>query len=550
MRQARAAAATVFRSADLRAVVGAYALFIASEYSAWIAILVWAYGQGGSFAAGVIALAQLVPAAIAAPLVASLADRRSPAAVLIGGFAFQAVALAATAAAMAADAPVLVWLCAILASTTVVTTRPALAALLPALVHRVEELGATNATLGWVDSSGVVIAGVATGVVLGASGTAAGVGVAAGLAAAAAAASFRVRRTKKLGAEDEAPPFGEQLRGGLAAVGANGAARTLLGLQTATWVVVGSLDILFVVLAIRVLHDGPGWVGYLNTAYGAGGLVGGVIAAALIGARRLALPILGSGALLGAALAAVAISSSTAAAALLLALVGGARLFLDVATRTLLQRIVPADVLGRVFGLVEGFSMVGLALGSVLAPLLVWAAGPKGAFVGLALVLPIVAIVAGRRILLLDRTARVPVVEIALLRSIPIFRSLPAPSLETAAAALVPTEVAAGMTLIEEGDPDAAHYFAICSGEVEVSRGGHVVTRVGRGDGVGEMALLRPIPRTATVTAVSDVLAYALDRESFLVAVTGHARTTTAADSVITSRFEELRELGLVANED
>ena len=201
-------------------------------------------------------------------------------------------------------------------------------------------------------------------------------------------ASFRVRRTKKLGAEDDAPPLGEQLRGGLAAVGANGAARILLGLQTATWVVVGSLDILFVVLAIRVLHDGPGWVGYLNTAYGAGGLVGGVIAAALIGARRLALPILGSGALLGAALAAVAISSSTAAAALLLALVGGARLFLDVATRTLLQRIVPADVLGRVFGLVEGFSMVGLALGSVLAPLLVWAAGPKGAFVGLALVLP------------------------------------------------------------------------------------------------------------------------------------------------------------------
>ena len=537
----------MFRSADLRAVVGAYALFIASEYSAWIAILVWAYGQGGSLAAGVIALAQLVPAALAAPLVASLADRRSPAAVLIGGFVIQTAALAATAAAMAADAPVLVWLCAIVASTTVVTTRPAQAALLPALVHRVEELGAANATLGWVDSSGVVIAGIATGVVLGVSGPSAGVSVAAGLAAAAAAASFRVRRTKKLGAEDEVPPpFAEQLRDGVAAVGENGAARILLGLQTATWVVVGSLDILFVVLAIRVLHDGPAWVGYLNTAYGAGGLAGGVIAAALIGARRLALPILGSGALLGLALAAVAFSSSTAAAALLLALVGGARLFLDVATRTLLQRIVPADVLGRVFGLVEGLSMAGLALGSVLAPFLVWAAGPKGAFVGLALLLPLVALAAGRRILLLDRAARVPVVEIALLRSIPIFRSLPGPSLETAAAALVPMEVPAGTTLIEEGDPNAQHYFAICSGEVEVSRGGHVVTRVGRGDGVGEMALLRPIPRTATVTAVGDVLAYVLDRESFLVAVTGHARTTTAADSVVTSRFAELRELGLV----
>lgn len=550
MRQAKAAAATVFRSADLRAVVGAYALFIASEYSAWIAILVWAYDQGGSLAAGVIALAQLVPAALAAPIVASVADRRSPAAVLLGGFALQTAALAATAGAVAAHSTVLVWVCAIAASTAVVTTRPAQAALLPALVHRVEELGATNATLGWVDSGGVVVAGIATGVVLGTSGPAAAIGVAAGLAAAAAALSLRVRRTKKLGADDEAPPIVEQLRGGLTAVGENGAARILLGLQTATWVVVGSLDILFVVLAIRVLHEGPGWVGYLNTAYGVGGLVGGIVAAALIGARRLAVPILGSGALLGAALAAVAFASSTAAAAVLLALVGGARLFLDVATRTLLQRIVPADVLGRVFGIVEGSSMAGLALGSVLAPFLVWVAGPKGAFVGLALLLPLLAVVAGRRILLLDRAARVPVVEIGLLRAIPIFRSLPGPSLETAASALIPLEVPAGTTLIEEGDPDAQHYFAICSGEVEVSRGGHVVAHVGRGDGVGEMALLRAIPRTATVTAVDDVLAYALDREAFLVAVTGHARTTTAADSVVTSRFEELRELGLVANED
>jgi CRP-like cAMP-binding protein len=139
------------------------------------------------------------------------------------------------------------------------------------------------------------------------------------------------------------------------------------------------------------------------------------------------------------------------------------------------------------------------------------------------------------------------VVEIALLRSLPLFRWLPAPSLEASARALVPVELAVGDVLIQEGDANLDRFYALASGEVDVLRHDTHVATLGRGQGVGEMALLRSIPRTATVVARTPVLAYALERESFLVAVTGHAATATAADAVVDERLADLAAKGLAA---
>jgi hypothetical protein len=542
-----AAAASVFRNRSLARVVAAYALFIGSEYAAWISVLVWAYGEGGSSAAGAIALAQLLPAAVAAPVVASLADRRSPGTVLVGGYVVQAAALAATAATAATGVPVLVWLCAIAAATSVVTTRPAQAALLPAVVLRVEELGAANATLGWVEGTGIVVAGVMSGVVVGGHGASAGIAAAAALAAVAAVAAAPAARVPRLGASGDSGPLRDELRAGVAVVRTNGAPALILALQTAAWTVVGALDILFVVLAIRILRDGAGWVGYLNTAYGAGGLAAGLAAASFVGGRRLSLPIAGGAAVLAVALAILAAAPSTVAAVGLLACAGAGRVVFDVSTRTLMQRIVPADAIGRVFGMVEGLSMAGLAVGSIAVPGLVWAVGARGAVAAVAAILPAAALAGGRRLLLLDRTAHVPVVEIALLRSLPLFRWLPAPSLEASARALVPVELAVGDVLIQEGDANLDRFYALASGEVDVLRHDTHVATLGRGQGVGEMALLRSIPRTATVVARTPVLAYALERESFLVAVTGHAATATAADAVVDERLADLAAKGLAA---
>jgi len=150
---------------------------------------------------------------------------------------------------------------------------------------------------------------------------------------------------------------------------------------------------------------------------------------------------------------------------------------------------------------------------------------------GVAAVLPLAAAVGGRGMFSLDAEAPVPVVEIALLRSIPLFAELPAPAIEALAASLAPAELSAGTLLIRQGDPGEA-YYAIAAGELDVEQDGHFLRRCGRGEGVGEIALLHSIPRTATVVAHSAATVYELDREPFLAAVLGHPQTYREASRI------------------
>ena len=90
------------------------------------------------------------------------------------------------------------------------------------------------------------------------------------------------------------------------------------------------------------------------------------------------------------------------------------------------------------------------------------------------------------------------------------------------ARALTPVTVPAGTELIRQGDPGDA-YYAIAAGELDATQDGHFLRRCGRGEGVGEIALLRDIPRTTTVVAHTAATVYKLDREPFLTAVLGHA---------------------------
>jgi CRP-like cAMP-binding protein len=137
----------------------------------------------------------------------------------------------------------------------------------------------------------------------------------------------------------------------------------------------------------------------------------------------------------------------------------------------------------------------------------------------------------------------VPLVEIHLLRSIPLFAALPAPTLETLARALKPVRFAAGSVIIRQGDI-GDRYYAIARGELDVLRDGVPVVSRLRDEGVGEIALIRQVRRTATVVARTDVELYALEREPFLLALTGHSTARRSADAIIRQRLEELEATG------
>jgi len=235
-------------------------------------------------------------------------------------------------------------------------------------------------------------------------------------------------------------------------------------------------------------------------------------------------------------LAILAFGLGLAATMALLAVVGASRALLDVASRILMQRSVPAQLLGRIFGVLEGLTMAGLAVGALLVPVLVYLGGSRLALLGVAAVLPLAAAVGWRGLFALDSGVSVPVVEIALLRSLPLFAELPVPALEGLAGALTPVTVPAGTVLIRQGDPGDA-YYAIAAGELDAWQDGHFLRRCGRGEGVGEIALLRAIPRTATVVAHTAATVYELDREPFLTAVLGHAPTQRRADRIADARL-------------
>ena len=180
--------------------------------------------------------------------------------------------------------------------------------------------------------------------------------------------------------------------------------------------------------------------------------------------------------------------------------------------------------------------MAGLALGALLVPALVHLGGSRLAVLGAAAVLPLAVVAGGRALFGLDAETPVPVVEIALLRSLPLFAELPAPAIEGLASALRPIQLPAGAVLIRQGDPGDA-YYAIAAGELDATQDGRMLGRYGRGEGVGEIALLRAIPRTATVTAGTAATVYRLDRDLFLAAVLGHAPTQRQADSIAAARL-------------
>jgi hypothetical protein len=421
----------------------------------------------------------------------------------------------------------------VVAACAVTLTRPAQAALLPALVQTPAQLTAANVVSGWVDNATLLAGPAIASVALAIAGPGWALIVFASVVTTSAFVVAPLRRLGQAGVEDDEDEDEISLRD---AIRVAPGAFPALAMLTAEYAVLGALDVLEVVLAALVLGLGAGGAGYLGAAFGAGGLVGALAALALVGRHRLARPLLLAGTTWGAAFIAVGIFPAAGAAFCLLALAGAGRTVLDVGGRTILHRTVPSALHGRVFGVLEGLETFGLAVGSLAVPLLVIIAGPRGAVAvvgGLLIVVPLITAPALRRI---ERATPSLDVELRVLRAVPLFAMLNPPVLEDLARAMDRVEAPAGEVIAREGQP-GDEYFVVAGGELEVSIGGAHAGTLGPGDGFGEIALLHQGVRTATVACTSEVTLYALARAPFLEAVTGSRQAHRAARELVAERL-------------
>jgi MFS family permease len=534
---------TAFRNRSLLLVELAWLAFNSAEWGVWLALTVWAYTYGGAAAVSLIIIVQLVPSIFIAPYLGAITDRARAGRVLFIGMLVMGVSMAGVAAAMALDAPpLLVYILAPIMNLALSVPRPAQAALLPGVVRTPLELTAANVVSSWMENASVLLAPALTGVLLGVGGPALAAGVLAACTLAGASLLIGVPGPRPMAEHGEGVSLTAEVKQSVAAVWRVPAVRTLVGVVGAQYILVGALDVLYVVLAITTLGMGESGAGYLNAAFGAGGVVGVVVTAALVARRRLA-PALVAGIVTAAlALGLLGLFPTVALAFALLAVAGVARSVFDVTGRILLQRAAPPDVLGQVFALLESLMGVGLTFGAIFVPALVGLSGAPAALIGTALLLLVIVALVWKRLRSIDDVADVPQVQIQLLRLIPIFAPLPAPELEGLARALEPLHVAAGTVVIREGET-GDRFYAIATGELQVTKDGRNVKLLRRGDGFGEIALIQDVPRTATVTATTNAELFSLTKEPFILALTGHASSARAAGDMVSQRLGELEAL-------
>jgi len=538
LRESSAALREVYRNPGLRRLQLAWAGSIVGSWAYTVALVVYAYDAGGTSAVGLVGLIRWLPSAVASPIASVLGDRHRRVLVMLSADLLRAAALGVMAACVLLHAPTAaVYVLAALVAVLSTAFQPAQAALLPALARTPEELTAANVSSSTLESLGFCAGPALGGLLLAVSTTWVVFLVTAGTFLWSAYQLAGLLRT------DEPPLQREGKRSllheaadGFRAIGADRRLQLVIGLFSAQTLVNGAMSVLLAVCALELLHLGPGGVGYLNAAVGVGGLLGAVFSLMLVGRRRLAGPFGLAVAGTGGPMLFIAPRPTFGIAFAAFVLIGVSNIVEDVAGFTLLQRTSPAEVLARVFGVLHSLFFATVAIGAVLAPLLVHWLGIRWALVVAGAILPVLTVATRVPLVRLDDQAVDRTRELDLLRSIPIFTPLSAPVLESLASQLVLVAVPAGEAIVEQGD-HGDRFYAIDSGEVEVSVDGKVQATQGPGDHFGEIALLRDVPRTATVRAKTDVELYALERDDFLGAVTGHAGSAQAAEAVVGARL-------------
>ncbi len=549
----------VFRNRNLRRLSLAFAGSIVGDWAYAVAAALYAYSRGGAAAVGVLAVVRYVLLAVLTPFTSMLADRFDRRTVMVTADLIRVGLVLLGALVIRVDGPsVAVYVIVVLNSLVGTAFRPAQAAILPSLANHPRELTAANVASSTIESMGFFVGPALAGLLLSVTGVST-VFVLNAISFAWSAWFVRgldshAPKTDALTADTdtgEAPgprpepavpaenadaPTGlGRIFGGVGdgyrEIFKSRDIRLLVGLYCAQTVVAGASTVAIVAMALDLLELGNGGLGTLNAATGVGGLGGGFLALVIAQRGRLARDF-GLGVFLWAApFVIIAVSPTLVAALLAMVLIGIGNSVVDVNAFTILQRLVPDDVMGRVFGAMDSAVIGGMALGALAMPLLINTVGLRRGLAVIGAAVCLVVVVSLRSLRRIDRFALAPE-GLDLLRAVPLLALLPEETIEDLARRSRTVAVAKGAQVFAEG-ASGDLFYVIESGTVDVSIHGEFVRSLAPGDSFGEIALLRAVPRTATIIATSDLVARVLDRTHFLRAVTGRQDVAAHAEDMV-----------------
>lgn len=534
-----AAVRDVLRNAAIRRIEIAWTAGMAADGAFLVVVLVVAYDAGGALAAGILGAVRVVPWIVAAPFAPRLVVRFRGDRVLAAINVVRSFGAIATAAVVAAGLPIeLTYVLAAVVAGAGSLVRPIQTALLPAFARSPRELVAANVASSMGEGLGTFVGPLLAGILIATTGSVAASVLVAAIFAGAAAALTGIRFERAADArggiatEAGATP---RLSEAPAVLRRYPTALVVTGDFAVQSMVRGLLITLIVVGSIELLDMGETGVGLLTAAIGLGGLAGAAGALGLKGGGNLGRVFLVALVGWGVPLVAIGVLPVPVIAIAALFATGASNAVLDVSGFTLLQRGVRNEDRVTVFAASESLWGSGLLVGSLLSPALIAALGPRGAFLVAGALLPVLAAATWRPIERGSRVAGAAEAQLALLRRSSLFAPLPLTALDRLAESLTPVGFAPGDLVMREGDPGDS-YLLIAEGEVDVTRAGRHLRTCGPADGVGEIALLRRVPRTATVVARTAVRGYTIDAPAFLTAVSGPA-AAAAADAVAAARL-------------
>jgi hypothetical protein len=431
-----------------------------------------------------------------------------------------------------------VFISAAVVASAGVMVRPVQSALLPSLARLPGELVAANVVSSLGEAAGTFVGPLLGGIL---------VASVSGQAAMAAAAVLFVLATMSVARLDAVEDRGVQAgpdqsaikrpsqMGTFLAVARRGGPSLVILDFLGQALVRGMLIALIVVASLELLELGDAGIGWLNAAIGLGGLVGAVGAASLGGHVRMSRVFAVSLALWGLPIAVMGGWPVPLVAIGAMIVTGLSNASLDIAGFTILQRSFPPRERLAAFALLEGAGGLAIAVGGILASILLDRVGIRGTLAVTGALLPIMAVATWPWISRVEFESLVPEGRLVLLRRVPLFAPLNLSTLERLASTMVPLDVAAGEVLMREGEA-GDRYLVIEAGSVDVSSGGQHLRTCGPGEGIGEIALLQDVPRTATVIATEPTRVLTLDPVSFKAAMAGPA-AWAAAEATMADRL-------------